>query len=73
MNPTSYKKPTEISKDIKQEPADKICPMCGQTFQKDIAFADFQSHVESHFMGESEPESIVDNFENVPSSFDNVI
>ncbi|RVE54067.1 hypothetical protein evm_001190 [Chilo suppressalis] len=52
---------------------DKVCPMCGENFQKDVAFAEFQAHVESHFIGECEPDSVIDNFENVPYSFDPVI
>lgn len=73
LNTSAYKKTGEPPKEGPRESFDKICPMCGQTFQKDIVFADFLSHVESHFSGDIEPDSIVDNFENIPNSFDNVI
>lgn len=73
INNSAYKKSGESPKEALGEPFDKICPICGQTFQKDTVFAQFQSHVESHFTGEIEPDSITDNFDNVPNSFDNVI
>lgn len=62
-----------MEKEIDYLPYDKICPMCGETFQKEVAFADFQSHVESHFIGEIEADSITDNFDTTPSSFDNIL
>ncbi|XP_041970621.1 protein spindle-F [Aricia agestis] len=49
---------------------DKICPMCGELFLKDAAFADFQTHVESHFVGDTDLDSI-DNFDKLPNSLDN--
>lgn len=71
---TSRKNISEnLDKDIDCVPFDKICPMCGETFQKEIAFADFQSHVESHFIGDIEEDSITDNFDNTPSSFENIL
>ncbi|XP_026737205.1 protein spindle-F [Trichoplusia ni] len=75
LNTSAYKKSIleDSEKEMLGESCDKICPMCGQMFQKDIAFTDFQSHVESHFIGENEPDSISDQFENVPNSFDNTI
>lgn len=54
------------------EPCDKMCPICGERFTKDIAFADFQSHVENHFISNNEIDSI-DNFDTIPNSLDNVI
>ncbi|XP_072939526.1 protein spindle-F [Epargyreus clarus] len=75
LNSTTSRKNT--SEDTEKEtdfvPFDKICPMCGETFQKEIAFADFQSHVESHFIGDIEEDSITDNFDNTPSSFENIL
>lgn len=47
--------------------------MCGDTFKKDTGFSDFQAHVESHFIGELEPDSIVNDFDNIPNSFENII
>lgn len=57
----------EDEKDISEDAVVKICPMCGQTFQKDIAFSEFQRHVENHFIGEIEPDSAI---ENLPNSID---
>ncbi|KAJ2951932.1 hypothetical protein O0L34_g4183 [Tuta absoluta] len=71
INTSAYRK-NETQKENIDGAVDKICPMCGQTFQKDVEFAEFQSHVESHFIGDNQPDSI-DNFENDPNSFDNVI
>lgn len=75
LNTSAYKKSIleENEKDVSDEPCDKICPMCGQTFQKDVVFSEFQSHVESHFVGDTEPDSITDNFDHIPNSFDNII
>lgn len=75
LNTSAYKKSIleESEKENVDEACDKICPMCGQRFQKEIAFSEFQSHVENHFLGETEPDSITDNFDNVPNSFDNMI
>lgn len=50
--------------------SDKTCPMCGQTFAKDTAFTEFQTHVENHFIGDTEIDSAI---ENLPNSFDNII
>ncbi|XP_049870462.1 protein spindle-F [Pectinophora gossypiella] len=72
LNTSAFKKNNESQKEVNEEPFDKICPMCGQIFQKDVVFSEFQTHVESHFTGESEPDSI-ENMENVQSSFDNMI
>ncbi|XP_026755481.1 protein spindle-F isoform X2 [Galleria mellonella] len=72
LNSSAFKK-NATENIINDIPVDKICPMCGQTFHRDIRFTEFQSHVESHFIGESEVDSVIDNFENVPTSFDNVI
>lgn len=75
LNNSAYKKNVDNSDSECKEKLcpNKVCPMCGQNFQKDIAFTEFQSHVESHFIGESEVDSVIDNFENVPYSFDPVI
>lgn len=76
LNISAYKKNvSELNESDHKDKTclDKVCPMCGQNFQKDIAFTEFQSHVESHFTGESEVDSVIDNFENVPYSFDPVI
>ncbi|XP_045765683.1 protein spindle-F isoform X2 [Maniola jurtina] len=54
------------------EPFDKVCPICGEKYQKDTAFADFQTHVENHFVGENEVDSM-ENFGTVPNSLDIVM
>ncbi|XP_030028258.2 protein spindle-F [Manduca sexta] len=70
---TSCKRNAVDEKEVVEEHCDKICPMCGQTFHYDVEFTDFQSHVENHFMGEIDPDSVIDNFENIPNSLDNVM
>lgn len=37
---------------IKADALDKMCPMCGKIYVKNIPFDDFQEHVESHFIGD---------------------
>ncbi|XP_034829635.1 protein spindle-F isoform X1 [Maniola hyperantus] len=54
------------------EPFDKMCPICGEKYQKDTAFADFQTHVEHHFVGENEEDSM-ENSGTVPNSLDIVM
>ncbi|CAH2239778.1 protein spindle-F [Pararge aegeria] len=54
------------------DPFDKMCPICGEKYQKDTAFTDFQAHVENHFVGDSEVDSI-ENFDTVPNSLNNVM
>ncbi len=34
----------------------KICPMCGELFEKSVTFEKFQEHVESHFLLEEHEE-----------------
>ncbi|KAJ0178747.1 hypothetical protein K1T71_005522 [Dendrolimus kikuchii] len=68
INISAYKKSiVENEREILEDPIDKICPMCGQTFQKDIAFSEFQAHVENHFIGEIDHDSAI---ENLPNSID---
>lgn len=52
------KKDTPEHNEHMNDQAKKICPMCGESFTKDIDFGQFQTHVESHFKGETEPDSI---------------
>lgn len=75
LNTSAFKKSIldESEKDVTEEPCDKICPMCGQTFLKEVSFSEFQAHVESHFLGDTELDSLTDNFDNIPNSFDNNI
>ncbi|XP_028179441.1 protein spindle-F [Ostrinia nubilalis] len=73
LNTSAYKKNIDKNDSESRACPNKVCPMCGQNFQEDVAFTEFQSHVENHFIGESEADSVIDNFENVPYSFDPVI
>ncbi|CAH2105591.1 unnamed protein product [Euphydryas editha] len=66
---TSMNKINTEHQETNTEPYDKMCPMCGERFQKETVFTDFQSHVESHFVGENEADSI-DNFDSLPNSLD---
>ncbi|CAK1598901.1 unnamed protein product [Parnassius mnemosyne] len=68
-----YKDSESDEKDVTVEQFDKICPMCGQTFKRDVEFTEFQSHVEQHFIGESGIDSFSNNLDDSPNSFDNVI
>lgn len=72
-NAPTLRKEEQTDQQNIDEPSDKICPMCGQCFSCEIAFQEFQSHVESHFVGEAEPDSITDNFENITNSVDNLL
>ncbi|CAK1546146.1 unnamed protein product [Leptosia nina] len=67
LNTTLDKKSVE-NVENNQEYYDKICPMCGDTFKDDVGFVDFQTHVESHFIGPSDEDSL-ENFEH-RNSFD---
>ncbi|CAG9795066.1 unnamed protein product [Diatraea saccharalis] len=76
LNTSAFKKSVSVVNENDKKDKiclDKVCPMCGQNFEKDVAFVEFQSHVESHFTGESEPDSVIENFENLPYSLDPVI
>ncbi|KAJ6638524.1 Protein spindle-F [Pseudolycoriella hygida] len=43
---------------------DKICPMCGKVYNNCVKFDDFQEHVESHFIDDSEIETSMErNYE----------
>ncbi|CAG9559674.1 unnamed protein product [Danaus chrysippus] len=82
MNANSYddsfneqKLPTKLNLEGNQnfnESFDRICPICGEKFKDDTMFSDFQTHVENHFIGENEVDSI-DNYDTIPNSLDNVI
>ncbi|XP_026496691.1 protein spindle-F [Vanessa tameamea] len=61
------------AQEINSEPYDKMCPMCGEKFQKETVFTDFQSHVESHFVGNDNEADSIDNLDTLPDSFDNII
>lgn len=43
---------------------DKMCPMCAKVYSSSSTFDDFQDHVESHFIDDSELDGSIDkNFE----------
>lgn len=39
-----------LQEKIKADALDKMCPMCGKIYVKNVPFDDFQEHVESHFI-----------------------
>ncbi|XP_053697080.1 protein spindle-F [Sabethes cyaneus] len=39
---------------VKADGLDKMCPMCGKIYVKNISFDEFQEHVESHFIDDNE-------------------
>ncbi|CAG9133087.1 unnamed protein product [Plutella xylostella] len=71
-NTLAYKTDQDAN-EKRDEYTNMICPMCGETFPEETKFTDFQSHVEQHFTGEIEPDSIIDTFDNIPNSIDNMI
>lgn len=57
-----------------QNNCDKICPMCGKFYQQNVLFEEFQQHVESHFIADSDGEhemSLERNFEFVQHAVGN--
>lgn len=54
---------------VTPEPYDKMCPICGEIFKKYIEFSEFQSHVEQHFIGETQNDSFINTLDNGHSSF----
>jgi len=44
-------------------PEERICPMCGVWYNKEIPFQTFQQHVSDHFTEDEESYSIITNFE----------
>lgn len=42
---------------------EKICPMCGKLYNKEIPFSSFQQHVSDHFADDEDSYSIINNFE----------
>lgn len=48
----------------KADGMDKLCPMCARVYSSSSTFDDFQEHVESHFIDDSELDVSIDrNFE----------
>lgn len=48
----------------KADRVDKMCPMCAKVYSSSSTFDDFQDHVESHFIDDSELDVSIDkNFE----------
>lgn len=51
---------------------DKMCPMCAKIYSSSASFDDFQDHVESHFIDDSELDTSIDkNFEFVSHTLGN--
>lgn len=59
-------KPREIK--INQE---RMCPLCGERFNASVAFETFSLHVEEHFVGDEDYDSVVENFEILNASIGN--
>lgn len=48
----------------KADGIDKTCPMCGKMYLKNSLFGEFQDHVESHFLDDTEGDISMDrNYE----------
>lgn len=47
---TTLKYVNILQEKIKADALDKMCPMCGKIYVKNVPFDDFQEHVESHFI-----------------------
>lgn len=60
----------EHTSELQEAAVDKMCPMCGQYF-KSVNFTEFQQHVMNHFVGDLDPDSIIDSYELVINSVDN--
>lgn len=45
---------------IKADALDKMCPMCGKIYVKNIPFDEFQEHVEAHFIDDTELDMSLD-------------
>ncbi|GBP82441.1 Protein spindle-F [Eumeta japonica] len=74
MNTSALKKgTTELQDKNSDDKFSKMCPMCGEWFNKDTEFSEFQMHVEKHFIGEPDLDSIVGNFENIARAGDNLM
>lgn len=41
----------------------KICPMCGEFFEKTVTFEKFQEHVEGHFLMEHDDPQVALDYE----------
>lgn len=50
---------------------DRICPLCGEHFNASVAFQTFSLHVEEHFVGDEDYDSVAENFEIVNDSIGN--
>ncbi|XP_001864142.2 protein spindle-F [Culex quinquefasciatus] len=50
MEATTLKYVNILQEKIKADALDKMCPMCGKIYVKNVPFDDFQEHVESHFI-----------------------
>lgn len=43
-----------LQEKVKADAQDKMCPMCGKIYVKNISFDEFQEHVEGHFIDDTE-------------------
>ena len=60
--------------EAKMRICEKVCPICGGIYGQNVVFEDFQQHVETHFISDSDGEhemSLERNFEFVQHSVGN--
>ncbi|XP_055603074.1 protein spindle-F [Uranotaenia lowii] len=51
---TTMKYANILKEKTKADALDKMCPMCGKIFVRNVAFDEFQEHVEAHFLDEND-------------------
>lgn len=49
-----------LQEKVKADTQDKMCPMCGKIYVKNIPFDEFQEHVEGHFIDDNEMDLSLD-------------
>lgn len=49
-----------LQEKVKADSQDKMCPMCGKIYVKNIPFDEFQEHVEAHFIDDNEMDLSLD-------------
>lgn len=49
-----------LQEKVKADAQDKMCPMCGKMYVKNIPFDEFQEHVEGHFIDDNDTDLSLD-------------
>ncbi|EAT33022.1 AAEL014720-PA [Aedes aegypti] len=61
-----------LQEKVKADAQDKMCPMCGKIYVKNISFDEFQEHVEGHFIDDNELDLSLDrNYEYISQTVGN--